>query len=177
MLNVLTKYGIPTDTLVKAVNYLNDAPEAVIASLNSEFNLSPPKCDALATARFVADAIFRGATADKIPGYVGKRLLGQVPAPAPTVVVMNADALPVIDETEEYVVVQAAPTPEPALESVKGKRGRRKDGKSAMCKAVAIIEKNAKADRHTILDAIVASGVKQTSAVVYLWRYNKGERS
>lgn len=62
-----------------------------------------------------------------------------------------------------------------AVDKPKGKAGRKR-GKSVFCKAVAIIEANPKADRETLLKLIMDSGVGKSSAQVYLWRYNKGER-
>jgi hypothetical protein len=173
MRDLLTKHGIPTDTLVSAVHFLNEAPDKTVKAFNAEFGLTPPAADALSAARFAADALFKGATVDKVAGYVGKRLLGLTPQPAPIIIA----AAPPIVETETVTVVQVA-SEQSAFPTVKGKRGRKKLGNSDMCKAVAAIESaDKKADRQTILDCIVAAGIKKASAVVYLWRYNNGERS
>jgi hypothetical protein len=183
MRDLLTKYGIPTDTLVSAVHFLNEASEKTVKAFNAEFGLTPPAADALSAARFAADALsaarfaadalFRGAAVDKVAGYVGKRLLGLTPQPAPIIIA----AAPPIVETETVTVVQVA-SEQSAFPTVKGKRGRKKLGNSDMCKAVTAIESaDKKADRQTLLNCIVAAGIKQASAVVYLWRYNNGERS
>ena len=77
MRNLLTKHGIPTDTLVNAVDFLNESDSCTVQAFNKEFGLNMRGDDALVAARFAADAVFRGATAvDKVVGYVAKRMFG-----------------------------------------------------------------------------------------------------
>lgn len=181
MRNLLTKHGIPTTNLAAAVEFLNEAPESTANAFAAEFGLKMTGNEALTAARFAADAIFRGAGAvDKVVGYVAKRMTGMPASAAPVApvrVVMVGQ--PVVDNesvTIAPVVVEAGtPTTAPTVK-VKGKPGRKRLGNSDFCKAVAAIEASKSKDRQALLDCIVAAGIKQTSAVVYLWRYNKGER-
>lgn len=187
MRSILLQQGIPADTLADAVSFLNSAPDEAIESFNAAFGLTPDDSDALAVARFAVDAIFKGAASvDKVVGYVAKRMLGVAPKPdtKPAPVVMAGS--PVVDN-EDVTVVPVVVMPEvreatvPAIK-VKGKRGRKRLGDSDMCTAVKAIETAPGAERATLLDLICAQPsknggtIKQTSAVVYLWRYGKGER-
>lgn len=178
MLDRLSKHRIPATNIAAATNFLNSAPEATLVAFNAEFGLTPADEDALAVARFAADAVLRGAGAvDKVVAYVAKRMMGIAPKPviAASPVIVGA---PVVDTPEVVIapVVELPAETAPVIK-VKGKRGRKRLGNSDMCKAVAAIEgAPTGADRQTLLDCIIAAGIKQSSAVVYLWRYNKGER-
>lgn len=178
MRDILNKYGIPSNTLAAAVGFLNEQAEdedsEVVTNFNAEFGLTPNWEDAGMVARFIVDAILRGAEdIAAVKGYVTKRLTGNTP---PSIVgrPVVVAAAPVYEDSE--VVVTAVEDVAPAV-AVKGKRGRKKNGLSAMCKAVAIIEGYAKGtERQTVLDALVSAGINKSSAAVYMWRYNNGER-
>jgi hypothetical protein len=188
MRNLLTKHGIPADTLSNAVEFLTSADDATVRAFNREFGLTMTGSDAVSAARFAADAIFRGAGAvDKVVGYVAKRMTGMAASAAPVaaerVVMVGA---PVVDSPEVVIVPVVTIPTSPSVTckdgkvtalKVKGKRGRKRLGDSDFAKVVGIIEANPKAERQTVMDCIVAAGIKQSSAAVYLWRYHtKGER-
>ena len=180
MRNLLTKHGIPDTTLIAAVDFLNVADEATVEGFIREFKLTMNGRDALAAARFAADAIFRGAGAvDKVVGYVAKMMTGFAPKPAARAVPVTMTGGPVVDMSE-VVLVPVEPTVREEVApviAVKGRRGRKRLGDSDFCKAVSAIEGAPKdIGREGLLNCIVAQGIKQSSAVVYLWRYNKGER-
>lgn len=184
MRDLLTKYGIPSNTLVAAVNALNEASEETIEGFNREFGITTTGDDALSSARFAADAILRGAdTTAKVVAFVGKRMLGQAAAlAAPTSVmvvgqpVVDTPTVTIVPVEEQPVAVEAGAEAAPVVK-VKGRPGRKRLGNSDMCKAVAAIESAPKgALRDEVLNCIIAAGIKKSSAVVYLWRYNKGER-
>lgn len=178
MRDILAKHGIPSNTLAAAVGFLNEQDEdsEVIESFNAEFGLTPNYQDATMVARFAVDAILRGAEdIATVKSYVGKRLTGTSP---PTVVgrPIVVAAAPVYEDAAVVVTpVEEDPTSIPV--AVKGKRGRKKNGLSAMCKAVKVIEGFAAGtERQTIIDALIAANINKSSAAVYLWRYNNGER-
>lgn len=176
MRDTLTKHGIPDTNVVAAVSFLNDADESVLNAFNHEFGLSPDEDDTLKVARFAATAVLNGAAdVGAVKAFVSKRIIGIMPVLNAPVMVIG---VPVVDTPEvtvtEVVEVSFDPT---APVVVHGRKGRRKNGKSEFCKAVKVIEAQPEGvTRKTILDAIVAEGVKASSAIVYLWRYNKGER-
>ncbi len=179
MLDRLTKHRIPATNIAAASAFLNAAPEATLAAFNAEFGLTPDEDDALAVARFAADAVLRGAGAvDKVVAYVAKRMMGIAPKPVIAASPVTVVGAPVVDTPEVVIApVVEIPTETAPVIKVKGKRGRKRLGNSDMCKAVAAIESAPTgADRQVLLDCIIAAGIKQSSAVVYLWRYNKGER-
>lgn len=174
MQTIMTKHGIPTATLALAVAFLNDADATTVTAFNAEFGLTPSRNDATAVARFAADAVLRGAdTIGKVSGYVFKRMTGVVTAPAPIIIV----AAPVV-QTEDVTIVEVETLDAAPVVTLRGKRGRKKNGKSEFCKAVKVIQDSpATASRRLLLDCMVAAGIKEQSAVVYLWRYKtKGER-
>ena len=175
MRTILEQHTIPTTTIAAAVAAMTSMDDNLLVSFCNDFGLTPTADDALTTARFAADAVFRGAV-DKaaVVAYVRKRLLGQAVVNAPIIVI----GVPVVDTPDLTVVQVTDAEPDTSAAPVKYGRGRRKNGKSDFCKAVATIEAaGAAASRETVLQCLVASGIKQTSAVVYLWRYGKGERS
>lgn len=182
MRDLLTKHRIPATNIAAATAFLNAASDGTVAAFNSEFGLTPSREDAVAVARFAADAILRGAGAvDKVVAYVAKRMTGFAPKPVVTASPVTVVGVPVVDTPEVIVapvVVNAAPSVK-----VPGKRGRKRLGNSDFCAAVAAIEAAPKgAERAVLLDCIMAQAsskggnIKQSSAVVYLWRYGKGER-
>jgi hypothetical protein len=187
MRSILLQQGIPAESLADAIDFLNSAPDATIEAFNAAFGMTPDDADALAVSRFAVDAIFKGAASvDKVVGYVAKRMLGIAPKPEakPSPVVMVG--APVVDN-EDVTVVPVVVMPEVREETVptikvKGKRGRKRLGDSDMCKAVAVIEATPGVERATLLELICAQPskggglIKESSAAVYLWRYNKGER-
>ena len=184
MRDLLTKHGIPSDNLSAAVDFISAASEEKVSAFNAEFGFNLNDDDATTAARFAVDAIYRGAaTVDKVVGHVAKRMTGapEKAAAAPVTMVMAGPAA--VDNSEVTVAPVEAVTEgdgqteaAPAVK-VKGRRGRKRLGNSDFCKAVSIIQSlPANADRKTVLDCLVAQNIKQTSAVVYLWRYNKGER-
>lgn len=183
MRNLLTLHGIPSDSINSAVEFLNSAPDATIQAFIKEFDLNLKGADALVAARFAADAIFRDAKAvDKVVGYVAKRMTGMAEKPATTPFRVVMVGGPVVDTSEVSVVPVVAlgesdgrAEVAPAM-VVKGRRGRKRRGDSAMCKAVKAIEASGAKEREALLQCIIAQGIKESSAVVYLWRYNKGER-
>ncbi len=178
MRNLLTKHGIPTDTLSNAVGHLASVEDSVVEAFNREFGLTMRGNDALSAARFAVDAIFRGAEAvDKVVGYVAKRMtwMTEKPAVKPAPVVMVG--VPVVDTPEVTIVPVVVMDHAETAVVVKGRRGRRRLGNSDFAKAVGIIEANSGVDRQTTIDCIVAAGIKESSAAVYMWRYHtKGER-
>lgn len=177
MRNILTKHGIAATNLRDAVEFLNSADDSKVEAFNREFGLHMSGADALSAANFAADAIFRGATAvDKVVGYVAKRMTGMAVQAAPVAPErMVVVGVPVVD-TPEVTIVPVVVLSDAPVVSVKGRRGRKRLGNSDFAKVVGIIEANAGQERRTVLDCIVAQGIKDSSAAVYLWRYNKGER-
>ena len=180
MRDLLNKHGIPADSLPEAVDFVSSASEDAVQSFNAEFGIKLSGLDAITAARFAVDAIYRGAGAvDKVVGYVAKRMLAGPEKAAQKPSTVTTVGAPVVD-TPEVTVAPVVPIVDGSAAppvKVKGRRGRKRLGNSDFCKAVATIDAMAPgADRNTILDCIVASGIKRSSAVVYLWRYNKGER-
>lgn len=184
MRNLLTKHGIPADSLPGAVDFISAASEDAVLAFNAEFGITMTGHDAFTAARFAVDGIYRGAAAvDKVVGYVAKRMTGApekavqkpvtvVMAGAPVVDTPDVTVAPVVAVTESDGRTEAVP-----VIKVKGRRGRKRLGNSDFCKAVAALGAlPATADRKTMLDCLVSKGIKRTSAVVYLWRYNNGER-
>lgn len=177
MRNLLTQYGIPDTNLRDAVEFLNVADGSVIESFTGNFGLNLYGNDALTAARFATDAILRGAaTEDKVKGYVSKMMTGGAARVHQRVTIVGA---PVV-ETDEVVIAPVEPVVReevaPAI-VVKGRKGRKRLGNSDFCKIVPVIEGAPKdAGRQGILNAIMAAGIKESSAKVYLWRYNNGER-
>jgi hypothetical protein len=185
MRDLLTKHRIPATNIVAATDFLNSADDSVIRAFIGEFGLNLNGSDAIAAARFAADAILRGAGAvDKVVGYVSKRMTGFAPKPAPAVSPVRIVGEAVVDTPEVIVapVVEVRAEAVPVIK-VKGKRGRPRLGNSDFCTAVKAIEAvGPKAERAALLAAVTSQAsskggnIKQSSAVVYLWRYNNGER-
>lgn len=177
----LAEYGVPTASLPAAVEFLNTANEDKLTDICKGFGLTPKEADLLTTAKFIADACIRlgdGGSVDKVVGHVRRKTLGMattLPQPNAPVVVVGA---PVVD-SPEVTIAPVVPLATPEQEPVRRGRGRRKNGKSDFCKAVAIIENaGTGAERETVLKAMIAAGIKQNSAAVYMWRYHtKGERN
>lgn len=182
MRDLLTKHRIPTTNIAAASGFLSSASDETVAAFISDLGLSLSGSDALSAARFAADAILRGAgSVDKVVGYVAKRMTGTAPKPAVATSPVRIVGEPVVD-TPEVVVAPVVMETAPAVK-MKGKRGRPRLGNSDFCTAVAAIEAAPKgSDRATLLSLIAAQSsakggtIKDTSAIVYLWRYNKGER-
>lgn len=170
MKHILTKHDFPTDTLRNAVDDMADASPVALAAFNAEFGIPN---DSLQAAQFAADAIFRGAdTAEKVKAYVTKRLTVAPVVAAPVVMV----GVPVL-ETESVSIVHVEPVTPLEPVTVRGKRGRKKNGSSDFCKALdAIQTAPAGASRRTVLDCIIAKGIKESSAVVYYWDYHTNGR-
>lgn len=184
MRDLLTKHGIPDTNIAAATAFLNSAPDKTVHAFIDEFDLSLDNRDVLTAARFAADAILRDAgSVDKVVGFVRKRMTGFVQKPeAPVVSVTTIVGEPVVDTPDVTIVPVIEAGPAIAVK-VKGKRGRPRNGDSDFCRAVAAIEKvGPAAERDTLLAAVTAQQsskggkIKQSSAVVYLWRYGKGER-
>lgn len=177
MRNLLTKHGIPTNTLTEALDFINESDTFSVQAFNKEFGLTMKGEDALVAARFAADAVFRGAASvDKVVSYVAKRMLGvaEKPAPAPAPVTVVG---PAVVDTPDVTIVPVVVMGESAV-VVKGRRGRKRLGNSDFCKTARIIDANPAADRDTIKALVIAAGVKEASVPVYLWRYHtKGERA
>ena len=176
MREILTKHGIPTTNLMEVSEFISSADYPTIRDFNREFGLHiGGRDDAESAACFAADAILRGATSvDKVVSYVSKRMTGQAAKPEPrayTVVMAG----PAVVDTPEVTIVPVVVSKANTV-TVKGRRGRKRLGDSDFCKAVSIIEANPKADRETLKACIIAAGINNSSAGVYLWRYGKGER-
>lgn len=175
MKELLKEYGIADTRLLDATKSIENISDDTLREFCGRFGLTPASADVPQTARLVADALLKGAdSVDKVVGYVRKRMMGHVEKP----VVLNAPVrivgVPVVDNAE---VIIAPVVPLAAVATIRPGRGRRKNGRSDMCKAVALIEAAGEAaDRDTILASLVAGGLNKSSAAVYLWRYNKGER-
>lgn len=193
MRDILTKHQIPTDNLPNAVAALNMADTTVTEAICAAFGLNLTDDNALAASRYIAEAVIRlgdAATTEKVVAHVKRKMpvmevAAPVPAPVETETVENET---VAEEVESPVstglgmfvstttvvndmLVTALPTTE-----VKRGRGRPKNQNNDFAKAVSIIESLGSVQRSTILDAIIASGIKKSSAQVYLWHYNKGKR-
>lgn len=182
MRDLLTKHRIPSTNIVAATDFLNAADASLVSAFIRDLGLNLSGNDALSAARFAADAILRGAGAvDKVVQYVAKRMTGTAPKPVAAASPVRIVGEPVVD-TPVVVVAPVVIDKAPVIK-VKGKRGRPRLGNSDFCTAVAAIEAlGPKAERSALLAAVTAQAsskggnIKETSAVVYLWRYNKGER-
>jgi len=182
MRSKLTDLGIPADSLNAALEFLNTAPNALLSDLCVAFGLTPKLEDTLPTARFIADAAVRlgdGGSVEKVVSHVRRKMLGIAPPPPAPVRVVGptvktiADVViaPVVEVKADAVEVEASPVVTPYAG-----RGRRRNGNSDFCKAVAIIEATGSAERGVRLAALLAAGYNKSSAGVYLWKYNSGAR-
>lgn len=175
----LASLGVPADSLSAAVEFLNKADRSLHVEVCTAFGLNFDGADALTAARFVADACIRlgdGGSVDKVVGHVRRKMTGMAPTlPPPNAPVVVVGA-PVVDN-REVTIAPVIPLAKPQEEPVRRGRGRRKNGKSDFCKAVAIIEANMSGDRSVQIGALLKAGITKSSAAVYLWRYHtKGER-
>lgn len=133
----------------------NASTEEKVAFL-AMFNLSASAVDDVdRVCRMVLDGMDAGAkTEHQIRKYMTSKMLGLNPT----------------DDPFEKIESNPVPTVET--------RGRKKNGQSAFCKAVSLIQSSpAGTTRSVILDSLISAGIPPASAPVYLWRYNKGERS
>jgi hypothetical protein len=177
MRDLLTKYGIPATNIADAAAFLNSASNGVVESFTKEFGLNLNTSESLTASRFAADAIFRGAdTVGKVVGYVAKRMLGG-PAPKSTgMVTMVLAGIPSVDNSN-ITVTPVMTINDAATAPIHGKRGRPRLGNSGFAKAVALLDTfGEEEERSVLLDCIIASGINEKSAMVYLWKYKKGLR-
>lgn len=178
MRNVLTQYGIPTDTLPKAITAVNAMDAGNVSKLCAEFGLSPEGDTAYACARYAAEAIVKlgdAATVDKVVGHVRRKVAGMVSTVVAPVVVVG---VPVVDNPEviiepvtvlptEEVVADKVVTVQPAYCG----RGRRPNANSGYHRTVAYMQANPGKDRAEVIAELVASGMSKKSVYVYLWKY------
>lgn len=178
MKTTLNEFSVNTERLDRACLTIEAMNREKVLDFCGRFGLTPAYDDAYSTARYVADAVIRGAdSVDKVVGYVRKKVLGQTTKP----VILNAPVTivgqPIVDN-EVVTITPVADTSPRTSPAVRYGRGRRKNGKSDFCKAVAVIERlGASTERDLLLSAMIADGLNKSSAAVYYWRYmTKGER-
>ena len=179
MKTILNEFSINTERLDRACLSIDAMRTDIAQDFCGRFGLTPTYDDAHSTARYVADAVIRGAdSVDKVVGYVRKKVMGQTVKPVTLNVPVTIVGVPIVDN--ESVTISAVTETDPQTAPVvRHGRGRRKNGKSDFCKAVAVIERlGASSNRDLLLNAMIADGLNKSSAAVYLWRYmSKGERS
>jgi hypothetical protein len=187
MREVLVKFNIPTDTPAAAVHAITALDESKLNEFVREFGMSS-SLNALATARFLAEAVVKGAgSVDKAVTYARNRMLGMAPAVDSPVIRISAAPVMVTEDvtvTEDVEVpVEAAPVVATVAKVVKGTKGRQgldpaKQGVTDFMRACRVMETFPEgAERATVKAAIIAAGVPEKSVNVYMWQYyTKGKR-
>lgn len=173
---LLVKRDIPTESVVRAVARVSTVPMPSIVALVEELEVRVDRKDYEKAAKNIVAAIIAGAdTAAKVQEAVYKRIpkVAVVVAP-PRVLAVSpvASGLP----TVETNAMLATPVNPANVAPVVGRRGRKKLGNSDFNKVVGILDANPNVGRDAALNLLIAAGIKKSSAVVYVWRYNKGER-
>ena len=145
--------------------FLNEAEYDTLEAIAGEFGFTG---DAYNQAKHAVVAILKGATAvDKVVWYVNKQT---APAPAKPVTIVGA---PVVDNSDVLLVeVVEDDAPETPVKAT-GTRRRRNSDFSRAAEAIAA---TGSAERSVWLAAMADIGIKKSSAVVYSWRYQNGER-
>ena len=169
MKSILTDLGIPTASLAKAYDHL-DVADGVPSKLLGRLSLVIKSEDAFDAARLAVRAIMAGdhMTMERVRAYVLKELVPSTPVS--TRIFIQA----VVLETPDVVVTTTAPDQFP----VRVRKGRTRTGNSDFALTVPLIEQCKGLARATIIDRIMTERkIGKSSANVYLWRYNKGERA
>lgn len=162
MRDLLTKHGIPATNINDAVEYLDSADYGALEAFSGEFGLVG---DAYEHAKHAVAAILRGASSvDKVVWYVTKQT---APAPAKPLTIVGG---PIVDNSTVMLVEVV----ENDVEPVKAVARRRRS--SDFQRAVTAIEACGSVERSAWLAAMADIGIKKSSAVVYSWRYQNGER-
>lgn len=168
MQDILNDYNVNSTSVSRAVQSINGMDEATLTRFNLEFGLSGLPTDAIATAaKYAAHAVINGAeTPEKVEAFVRSKL-------GPSLEAIEVEASPNVtppapEQEAEQEVAPAADT------APKRGRGRPKLAETAYDRARAIMEAQPdQSNRKALIEAVVNSGVKATSAAVYASRYYK----
>jgi hypothetical protein len=161
----------------RAVQTINDKPDATVKALVNEFHLEVAETDVDRAAKYIVHAILNAAqTSDAVVAHVYTR----VPRyKAPAAVATPQYNMTIAPFGAQVSVPEAEPdaplaTPVVMADAVSAVRNR---APSAFVSAVALLDDNKTLARSAQIELLKTNGIKESSAVVYIWRYNKGERS
>ena len=174
MHTLLGRYGITTTSVNRAVQTVNTMSNSMIDAMVNELGLVVAPGDAHRVAKCIIHALMSGAVdKDAVVNFVYKRVPKlEVEVQTAPVVIDSVHGVSVI--SSGGIVATSAPLGVAA--PITGRLGRSKLGNSAFSRAVALLEDSQHLSRAGKLDLLVSADIKKSSAVVYLWRYNNGER-
>lgn len=168
---LLVEHGITINSAARAVQDVNYLSPKAVKALVTDLGLSVN--DHVAAAKYAVNAILSGVEdLERIATYVyGK-------TPKAVVVVPSVYVSPSVTMVSPLGEINQGILPThliPNFEPVTVRKARRKNGNSGFDRSKAILLANPNATRDEQLKLLVAAGIVDKSAVVYLWRFNKGE--
>lgn len=170
----LSRYGIPTASVNRAVQSVNGLSNHTIAQMVKEFGLEISTDENHRAAKCIVHALLSGASdKDAVVNFVYKRVARLEPVVQTAAV--TVDSFQTVSVISSGGIV-ATTAPLAAVSTITGKMGRQKLGNSAFNRAVTLLDESNHLSRSAKIDSLIAAGIKKSSAVVYLWRYNNGDR-
>ena len=184
MFTVLKKYGIPSKSLASAHAFVDSFTSIELNTFNGEFGFGGNYThrDPLVIAKSAVTAVFEGAdSVDEIAGFIRNQISETSFAQREFVPNMTFSGLQGFRMTGAAFtvgdIVVAPVMTDGEAEPVTGKVGRKRRNNSEFCRAVTVLDAASKnLSRADLLQLVIAEGISKSSAPVYLWRYNKGER-
>ena len=173
LFDCLKRYGIPAHSLNRAVQWVNTLSHHAVTRMVDEFGLQVDKSHEEKAAKCVVHAILNGAEdSEKVVAFVYTRIPKLVKT-VPTIVRTMEHLAPSFGNLGMMTVEAPLST---IIQEKMDNRGRRKTGNSAFCKAVELLDSAPTLSKAAQIDLLVANEIKKSSALVYHWKYCKGER-
>lgn len=165
----LASNGIPTRSAAGAVNEVRFLDNRTVDAILAKVGVTV--VDRLQATRMVVNAIMTGCEDnDRIQTYVYSKVGKYVPRAV--YVAPQAMLTPELGEISDSLKPYNLST----MQAVTIRKARRKTGSSGYDRSVTILDANPTAGRDERINLLVAQGIAKASALVYLWKYNKGER-
>lgn len=175
---VLVRYAIPMVSVSRAVQTINDKSDATVKALVNEFKLEVAESDIDKAAKYIVHAILNAAqTSEAVVAHVYTRVPRVKPAAAATNPQYRMTIAPFGTQVSVPVAESnvALALPVEVAETAAAKVRVR--APSAFLKAVELLDANKGIGRTAQIELLKTNDIKESSAVVYIWKYNKGERS
>lgn len=175
---VLGRYAIPMASVNRGVQSINDKSDATVKALVNEFRLEVAESDIDRAAKCIVHAILNAAqTSEAVVAHVYTRVPRAKPVAAATNPQYRMTIAPFGAQVSVPVVESNVALALPVEMAETAAATVRVRPASAFSKAVELLEANKAISRAAQIDLLKANDIKESSAVVYIWRYNKGERS
>lgn len=165
----LVQNGIPVRSAAGAVNEVKFIDARTVDAILAEVGVTVN--DTYLAVKLVINAIMTGVEdKERIQTYV----YGKTPKFVPRAVYVAPRSL--LTSELGDIGDSLLPYNLPTIQSVTIRKVRGKTGGSGFDRSVTLLDANPQASRDERINLLVAAGIAKASALVYVWKYNKGER-